>query len=70
MASTSNNYWALIPVPGAGLVGSLATKDQDELGLWNRNSCWTMSCLDQKIAITEEARAKYCEDAGAAGEPA
>lgn len=59
LASTSNNYWALLPIPGASIL-ALMTKDQDELGLFNRNGCWSIGCVEDKIAISDKAVVKYC----------
>lgn len=59
IAGTSNNYWAMLPVPGAKMLG-LMNKDQDELGLYNRAGCWTVSCVDEKIAITQKAVDEHC----------
>lgn len=59
LAGTSSNFWAMLPLPGASIL-ALMTKDQDQLGLFNRNGCWTIGCVDKKIAVSDQAVVKYC----------
>ena len=55
-----HNYWALIPIPGSKLIHLFANDYQDSLGLWNKEGCWTIKCLDSKLQITADAISRYC----------
>lgn len=59
VASMNNNYWALIPIPGAKLLGA-SKKDRDELGMYNRDGCWNLSCIDEKLEESRAAVLTHC----------
>lgn len=62
LASTVNNYWALIPIPGSQFIHLFANDHQNSLGLWNKEGCWTKGCLDNKLQITADAINSYCTE--------
>lgn len=66
LLSANSNYWALVPIPGASLM-NLRKNRSNELGIWNKDGCWSKSCVDEKLALSREAVATYCP-AGAYGE--
>jgi hypothetical protein len=59
IASTSNNFWAAIPVPGAKFLGA-TQKDRDELGMYNKDGCWKLSCVEEKLAESRAAVEAEC----------
>ncbi len=61
IASTSNNFWAAIPIPGAGILAA-TQKDRDELGLYNKDGCWKLSCVEEKLAESRAAVESKCEN--------
>lgn len=60
IAGVNNNYWAAIPIPGAKLLGA-SQKDRDELGMYNSEHCWKLSCVEEKLTVSRAEVGSQCE---------
>ena len=61
----NSNYWAAIPIPGAKVVGAV-TKDRKDLGAYNKEVCWTKSCVNEKLEASRREVASQCPAEAAA----
>jgi hypothetical protein len=59
-AGMVDNYWAAIPIPGAKLLAA-SQKDRDELGMYNSEGCWKLSCVEEKLAVARADVETHCE---------